>query len=78
MVFFLLREVFCPQKERISVSKTTIQHSWHLRRPLGGFLTPHQASPAFVAAADQVVLLHAVGEKLRATKGEADFGQELG
>lgn len=36
------------------------------------------ASPALVAAPDQVVLLHAVREELRPAQGEPDFGQELG
>lgn len=40
--------------------------------------TPRQASPALVAAAHEVVLLHAVGEELRPAQGQADFGQQLG
>lgn len=42
--------------------------------PPAGSVSP----PALVAAAHQVVLLHAVREELRPAQGQPDFGQQLG
>lgn len=72
-----LKGLFQPT-ETISDSRTAEAHSCSDATIHPKVLLPHvQASPAFVAAAHQVVLLHSVSEELRPTKGQADFGEEL-